>query len=728
MNFRNGTRCYDLDLFERTEIRWESVVKVGLLGAGYILAAHVEALRATPGVDAVAIFDKNKRRAEQAASRYGIGHVCGSFDELLASDVDCIHILLPPQLHEQSARRAIEAGKHVFLEKPMGLGSVECREIEAMALKKGVNLGVNHNFLYSSAWERLRNDIRSGAIGKVDHLVVNWFFPLSVLRSGPYDNWMVATPDNLVFELFPHLIAFVVDAIGPMEDVIATSARPLELPGGAKAFRHWSVSARSGHAQIELNLSVTSGAVNRSVLVRGIAALACCNYDLDVYTRSEPARYSPLINDFVNVQKQAKQQIVGSAKIFARSIVGTLAKRTYASPYAYTFEKSIGAFYRSIAGDVDNRMLPQIGRHTIEVCEAIVQSAGASANVSHSKLQQRKGKVLTKPTVLVLGGTGFIGRHLLVQLAKRKVGVRLVTRNLVSARILYDDQVDDIIEGDIGDSTFLQKALAGISTVFHLAKCDGSKWEDYVKGEVELTKTLGACCLKAGVKRLIYTGTIDSYYSARSGAIITGATPTDKHIAQRNFYARSKAMSEQILLQLYREQGLPVVIFRPGIVIGPGGPASHWGVGRFWNEASVDYWGNGLNKLPFVLVEDVVSALLKGMDKTGIEGNAFLLTDDPLMSGRDYVAALSSFLETQIRNRPKSVLRHYLGDVGKELLKHLIRHPNRRVSSYRDWSCKAHASRYDSTETCIALDWKPAGTKEALIERGIRPMAEDFLR
>ena len=89
---------------------------------------------------------------------------------------------------------------------------------------------------------------------------------------------------------------------------------------------------------------------------------------------------------------------------------------------------------------------------------------------------------------------------------------------------------------------------------------------------------------------------------------------------------------------------------------------------------------------------------------------------------------LSGFLGMRIRSRPKAIVRHYLGDAGKELLKHLIKHPNRRVPSYRDWACRAQAARYDSSASRLALDWKPAGSREALIERGIRPMAEEVLR
>ena len=83
-------------------------MKVGLLGAGYIFDAHAKALTAISGVDIVAVSDQNIRRAEQGASRYGIGRVTGSLEELLSTGVDSVHVLLPPQLHERAARQIMD--------------------------------------------------------------------------------------------------------------------------------------------------------------------------------------------------------------------------------------------------------------------------------------------------------------------------------------------------------------------------------------------------------------------------------------------------------------------------------------------------------------------------------------------------------------------------------------------------------------------------------------------
>jgi len=139
-------------------------------------------------------------------------------------------------------------------------------------------------------------------------------------------------------------------------------------------------------------------------------------------------------------------------------------------------------------------------------------------------------------------------------------------------------------------------------------------------------------------------------------------------------------------------------------------------------------WGDGRNPLPFVLVEDVADALVLALDKQGIEGQAFLLTDEPLLNGQDYVEALSNTYGTRLRAEPTPIWRFYIGDLLKEAVKHLIKHPNRKIPSYRDWESRSQRARYDSSKTREVLGWRPAGTREALIRRGIVEAVREFMR
>lgn len=74
---------------------------------------------------------------------------------------------------------------------------------------------------------------------------------------------------------------------------------------------------------------------------------------------------------------------------------------------------------------------------------------------------------------------------------------------------------------------------------------------------------------------------------------------------------------------------------------------------------------------------------------------------------------------TKIRSTPTPAVKFYLIDMLKELAKHIIRHPNRRLPSYRDWDSRSHRAVYDNEKTRRVLGWQPAGTKEAIIQFGI---------
>ena len=85
--------------------------------------------------------------------------------------------------------------------------------------------------------------------------------------------------------------------------------------------------------------------------------------------------------------------------------------------------------------------------------------------------------------------------------------------------------------------------MKGIDFVFHLARADAKTWADYLQRDVEATRLIAEACLEAGVKRLIYTGTIASYFTGANAGTITENTSLDRAIAQRDYYSRAKATS-----------------------------------------------------------------------------------------------------------------------------------------------------------------------------------------
>ena len=81
-----------------------------------------------------------------------------------------------------------------------------------------------------------------------------------------------------------------------------------------------------------------------------------------------------------------------------------------------------------------------------------------------------------------------------------------------------------------------------------------------------------------------------------------------------------------------------------------------------------------------------------------------------------------------MRAEATPIWKFYVRELVKESVKHLIRHPNRKIPSYRDWDSRSQRARYDSSKARDVLGWRPAGTREALIQRGVVDSVRDFMR
>ena len=701
-------------------------MKVGLLGAGYILAAHAKALKAVVGAELHAVCDISRLRAEASAKAFGIPHIFTDLGELLASACDVVHVLLPPHLHLDATRRIIEAGKSAFVEKPMGLDVAECESLVALAAARGLSLGVNHNFLFMPAYEELRQAARDGTLGKLDHVSIDWLYGLGLLQFGPYQNWMLSEEGNLFLEIGPHLAAFAIDLCGPLTNLYARASMPIDMPGEQRAWRHWNIVAAHADTAVALNLSVVPGQACRRVFVRGHAGSATLDFERGVVVREHTVSTSTVFDPFLTGVGSARSVFGQAARNLVRNVTGTLRKTPQANGFEESVFRSIAAFYSGLGGNPDARVSGSFGVEVMRLCRSVVDAS----SVATGRVRVDSAAIALAPpaTVLVVGGTGFIGKRLVQALVKRGVGVRVLSRSASAARLELGALPVEVAQGSHGDSAVLERALAGIEVVYHLAKATGKRWEDYVQNDVEPTRVLAEAALARGIKRFIYTGTIDSYASAAASDTIDGDTALDPRIVERNLYARSKATCEVLLLEMHAKRGLPLVIFRPGVVIGVGSPPAHWGVGMFHSDTRVQFWGDGTTKLPLVLVEDVAEGLALGMSVPGIEGKAFLLTDAPLLNAREYVAATSQALGSRISALPTPIWRFYLLDAVKEAAKRLIQHPNHRGASYHDWNCRSHRARYDNEASRRVLGWTPAGNRDDLIAKGIVGAVRHYMR
>jgi dihydroflavonol-4-reductase len=226
-------------------------------------------------------------------------------------------------------------------------------------------------------------------------------------------------------------------------------------------------------------------------------------------------------------------------------------------------------------------------------------------------------------TSLVTGATGFLGSHVARQLCARGERVRVLARSTSDRRALKDLPVETV-EGDLRDSASLDKALAGITRVFHVA-ADYRLWardsREIYESNVTGTRNLLAAARKARVEKFVYTSTVATVAVDRA-AMPTEATEStiDEMVGH---YKRSKWMAEQEARRAAHE-GVPVVIAMPTTPVGPGDwkptPTGKIIV-DFLNGRMPGYVQTGLN---FVAVEDAAAGHLLVAEE-GKVGQRYLL-------------------------------------------------------------------------------------------------------
>ncbi len=176
--------------------------------------------------------------------------------------------------------------------------------------------------------------------------------------------------------------------------------------------------------------------------------------------------------------------------------------------------------------------------------------------------------------VLVTGGEGFIGSHLVEALVAAGANVRVLSYYTSFGRAGWLDQSDvrdevDVMPGDVRDAGRVQEAVDGRDVVFHLAALIGIPYsyvapDSYIQTNVQGSFNVADACRRAGVSRLVHTSTSETYGTARFVPI------TEEHPMQpQSPYSASKIGGDMMALSLHHAFELPVAVARPFNTYGP---------------------------------------------------------------------------------------------------------------------------------------------------------------
>ena len=244
-------------------------VRAGLVGFGAWGQHHANAIKVTEGVDLVAIAARSDSSTAAAKEAYPDADVYSDFNELIArDDLDFIDVAVPSHLHHAVATAVLGAGKHLLLEKPMGVSLEECDDMIRLAKDNKCLFAVGHELRLSSMWGKAKSMIDEGFIGDPLYALVE--LSRNPYRQGAdgwrYDidrvgSWILEEPIH-----FFDLARWYLEAAGQPESIYATanSRQPdhpelhdnfsavMHFTGGAYAVVSQTLAAFEHHQTIKI--------------------------------------------------------------------------------------------------------------------------------------------------------------------------------------------------------------------------------------------------------------------------------------------------------------------------------------------------------------------------------------------------------------------------------------------------------------------------------------------
>jgi predicted dehydrogenase len=306
------------------------VIQSAVIGAGRVAQQHLACLAGMPGVRSVGVCDLSRVLAESAADRFGVENWFTDHNLMLReAHPDVVHITTPPASHYRLAQDCLNAGAHVFLEKPATVRFEEFTALRALAEQKGKRLIEDYNYLFNEPVRRLLDQLKAGELGEVVHVEVH--LCLNVLdKDYPAVDPNIHNPvldltGGVIADFLPHLASLAYFFCGPVHSVRTlwdkrTVSSPLpydELRAVLRGTRATAALVFSAHAQpdvFRLTVYGSRGRATADIFENRLTRAA---------QRDVPKPLIPLVN------------ALEEAKVVRRSAWGLLWRKLGGGPGAY---------------------------------------------------------------------------------------------------------------------------------------------------------------------------------------------------------------------------------------------------------------------------------------------------------------------------------------------------------------------------------------------------------
>jgi predicted dehydrogenase len=347
------------------------VVRIGVIGYGYWGPNLVRNFAEASGVELAAVSDLDPAKLELVKKRYPTAKVSTRYQDLLEDDdIDAIAIATPVRTHFELGMAALQAGKHLWLEKPMTETAEQASQLVAEAEKRGLVLLVDHTFVYTGAVRKIGEIIKAGELGDV------LYYDSTRINLGLFQRDVSVIADLAVHDFS------ILDYILGEHPVAVSASGTNHFPGTPENLAYITLFYQS-KAIAHLNVSWLAPVKVRNILIGGSKKMI-------VYDDLEPSEKIKVYDKGVSFTEDAAQiheMRVGyrTGDMWAPKLVGTEALRVEAEHFADC---------------IVNKKTPmtdgRLGLRVVELIEAATSSMAAKGEVVYVRRDpndRRKAKV-----------------------------------------------------------------------------------------------------------------------------------------------------------------------------------------------------------------------------------------------------------------------------------------------------------------------------------------------
>jgi nucleoside-diphosphate-sugar epimerase/predicted dehydrogenase len=606
---------------------------------------HIPYILKTQSAELSGVCDRDGIRADEMAQKYGVAPYADLAQMLAEVRPDVVHVLTPPQTHAALAIQALQAGSHVFVEKPLCLSTSESEAIYQAARKAGRLVCVDHTRTLMPMICRARDFVRSPESGDLVHIeyVMDDDFGDAIKSKSTL--WGLELPGGKFSDLIPHPLYLLAEFM-PGIRVVSVRGRgdgPHGLDELSVVFASDALGASSVDAHLQM--SFTARPLEHSIefrCTRGSFLVDLRNYNYAVIReRSLPGPVARLANIWSEAWQRSWRTTWNG--------VGFVAG--WFSPWT-GLGRLIKAFYTAIERGAESPVSPEIAQAVVRLSAAVQrqleeQATGAPARVPRlaaktAPIRETRAKRAQNSRVLVTGGTGFIGSHLVERLANMGHAPRVLCRPTSRLDALLALENVELAFGDVRDVGAMRQAMDGIELVYHLASARGGDWADYYRTTVTGTQNVLQAAEQAGVKRIVYVssmGVLDAAHFPARGSI-DEAYPLEPQPEMRGYYSRAKLEAEQLVQQYVAVGKLEICLLRPGLVYGPRSKQSFLSDAGFRvSEGLALVTGLGGRRLRLIYVDNLVDAMLLAGQHPAAAGRLYHIVDQEQPTVREYIRA-----------------------------------------------------------------------------------------